>query len=116
MFCTEVSYYVELTKGEVMGLFGDIYNAVIPIAQGLADNFVAGENLNKDQKQGLYIAYVAAKVYGDDIVESTENEYDDVGLEALADFCADTLEEAGIIVPVIPDELLEAPPADEQPE
>ena len=58
----------------------------------------------------ITIYYNIIKVYGDDIVESTENEYDNAALDVLAVFCADTLAEAGIFVPEIPDVLLESIP------
>lgn len=97
-----------------MSLLTDILDLGLPLilsgAKSVADSYVDGATLNKDQKQALYAAYVAINVYGDDIVESSANPYDEQALVTLSDFCKDTLEEAGIVVPVIPDVLLEAPP------
>lgn len=97
-----------------MSLLDDILKvAVAPIlsaAGSLADAAVDGATLGKKGKQALWTAYNIAMVHGDDIVESTENEYDNAALKVLAEFCADTLAEAGIIVPVIPDALLESEP------
>jgi len=97
-----------------MSLLDDILKvAIAPIlgaAGHLADTAVDGAKLGKKSKQALWTAFNIIMVHGDDIVESTENEYDNQGLEALASFCQDTLAEAGITVPVIPDELLEKEP------
>ena len=94
-----------------MSVFTDLLEKALPIvlsgAKKIADAKVDGALLNKDQKQALYAGYVVIQVYGDDLVESTENEFDDAGLDALAEFCVDTLDEAGVTVPIIPDELLE---------
>ena len=100
-----------------MGFFADLIENLAPVVlagvQTLADGLVKGETLNKDQKQTLYSGYVLMETWGDDLVESTENTYDDAALESLASFCKDTLEEAGIQVPIIPEELLEAPRQDD---
>ena len=96
--------------GFVGNLLLDALPTVLALAKQLADSQVKGEDLTKDYKQGLYLAYVAIKVYGDDLVESTANPYDDQVLAEVADFAKDTLAEAGIIVPEIPDDVLEAQP------
>ena len=82
--------------------------AIVLGAGKLADSIVKGESLNKDQKQGLFMAYVVIKVGGDDVAESLDSAAFTLTIDELADFCADTLEEAGIDVPYIPEELLEA--------
>ena len=87
---------------------------ILKVVKALADSQIDGATLNKDQKQALYSGYVVINTWFDDLVESTENEYDNAGLEVLSDFCADKLAEAGIVVPDIPDELLESPPKDEE--
>ena len=86
-------------------LLENAFPLVLQAAQKLADSAVDGANLGKDQKQALYAGYVIINTHFDDLVESTANEYDDQLLDALSAFCADTLEEAGISVPVIPEEL-----------
>ena len=101
-----------------MSVFGDLLEMAAPVLlkalETFADSYVEGSSLNKDQKQLIYSAYVLINVWGDDLVESTENTYDNAALEVLSAFAKDTLEEAGIGVPLIPDELLEAPPADNE--
>lgn len=103
-----------------MSVFTDLLEASAPLlistAKSIADGFVDGATLNKDQKQAMFTAYVVINVWGDDLVESTENEYDDVFLTELSDFIKDQLGEAGITVPVIPDELLEAAPPEPAPD
>ena len=92
-------------------------NDAADAANAAADaNAAYEEELNKDQKQLLYSGYVLLNTWADDIVESSENTYDDDALQILSDFAADTLAEAGIIVPVIPDELLEKPGEEPVPE
>jgi hypothetical protein len=92
-----------------MSIWSSLLEAAIPLilsaAQSIADSAVDGASLNKDQKQALYGAYVLINLYGDDIVESTENIYDNASLDALSSFASDTLAEAGIMVPIIPAEL-----------
>lgn len=89
-----------------MSVFSDLLEVALPLvlraAQGLADSQVDGATLSAKQKQYLYTAYTAIKVHGVDLVANTQNPYDDMGIEALADFAKDTLEEAGIKVPDIP--------------
>ena len=73
--------------------------AILSLAQTLADSQVKGEELTKDFKQALYLAYCAIQIYGKNLVLSTANPYDDMALEELAKFAKDTLKEAGIDVP-----------------
>ena len=92
-----------------MSIFTDILDVALPLilstANKIADGMVKGEELNKDQKQALYAAYVIIKVYGDDLVNATSNPYDDQALAELADFAADTLSEAGVELPSIPSDI-----------
>ncbi|KKL58518.1 hypothetical protein LCGC14_2224570 [marine sediment metagenome] len=89
-----------------MSVWSDLLEVALPLvlkaAQGLADGQVDGATLSAKQKQYLYTAYVAIQVHGVDLVSNTQNPYDDMGIEALAVFAKDTLEEAGIRVPEIP--------------
>ena len=92
-----------------MSFWNDLLKAAWPLllkaAQSIVDSQVDGAEMNKDQRQIVYTAYVVGNVWGDDFVESTENTYDDEALNALMESCADLLLEAGVAVPVIPDEL-----------
>ena len=92
-----------------MSLFEDLLKVVFPLAlegvKKLADSQVDGATLSKDQKRALYIGYVAIELKFQELVASTDNEFDDAGLAALSGFAQDTLEEAGIEVPDIPLEL-----------
>lgn len=98
-----------------MSVFTDIVNLALPLvlkaAQSLADAQVDGATLSRDQKKYLYSAYTIIKVHGVEIVASTENPYDDMGVEELLVFLADTLGEAGIQLPAIPYFEDSAPPA-----
>jgi len=106
-----------------MSVFDDLFKIVFPIIlpglESLADGWVDGSELKKDQKQLLLSGYVLLNTHADDLVESTENEYDDEGLMALSDFCKDTLAEAGIDVDSdsLPEmfEKVEEPPVEEDP-
>jgi len=89
---------------EIFKKFGPV---VVEGAGKLADNLVKGEKLNKDQKQGLYMAYVCLRVGADDIAESVNKELFTMSIDELTEFCADTLTEAGIPLPEIPEALLE---------
>ena len=79
-------------------LLKPLFPVVLSSLEALADGWVDGSELKKDQKQLLLSGYVLLNTHVDDLVESSENEYDDAGLEALSDFCKDTLFEAGIDV------------------
>lgn len=86
-------------------MFSRIFPLILKGAQTLADSLVNGKNLNKTQKQGLYAAFVLIETHGDEIAKHTNNNYDNETLAVLSDFCKDTLAEASIEVPVIPEEL-----------
>ena len=90
-----------------MSIFSDVLKLAWPLilkaAQSLADAQVKGEDLSKEQLSYLYSAYVIIKANGLRLVASTDNPYDDAGLEELASFCADTLMEASIQIPAVPD-------------
>ena len=92
-----------------MSLFGDLFKVAFPTIlsalKAIGDSQVKGENLSSEQLAYLYSGYVLIKTNFAKLVESTENEFDDEALNALAEFAADTLAEAGIQVPVIPVEL-----------
>jgi hypothetical protein len=91
----------------ITDLLENAFPLILNTAKQIADGLIKGENLNRDQKQALYSAYVIIKVHGDELAESTANTFDDDGLRTLAEFCEDTLAEAGIDVPIIPEDLLE---------
>jgi len=94
-----------------MSLFEDLLKVVFPLAlegiKKLADSQVDGATLSKDQKRALYLGYIAVELKFKELVDSTDNEFDDAGMAALSEFARDTLEEAGIETPVIPLELLD---------
>ena len=100
-----------------MSFLSDFAKTIFPIvlsgAKSLADSQVDGLDLNEDQRKAFYSAYVEINVWFDDIVNDTENEYDNAGLEALSEFLADTLQEAGIDVPEIPEDLFDVPEKEE---
>lgn len=89
-----------------MSLWKDLVELVFPLvlttAKSIADSQIKGEELTIDQQEAFYTAYVIIDVYGDKLVESTKNEYDDQTLQALKEVAADSLLEAGIDVPEIP--------------
>ncbi len=90
-----------------MSILGDIVKVAWPLllraAQGIADSQVDGATISPAQKKIIYAAYVVIKTHGVDLVDSTDNPYDNAALDALAEFAADTLLEGGINVPIIPD-------------
>ena len=92
-----------------MSVFGDIFKAIFPVvlngAKAVADSYVKGDELSLDQKKILWNAYNIAKTAPIHIVESSENEYDDQALDALVELMEDTLTEAGLPIPEIPEEL-----------
>ena len=92
-----------------MSLWNELLERAAPLlvegAKSVADNFVDAQTLTKDQKQAMYTAYYVINVWGDDLVESSENEYDDVLLAGLSSFIEDTFDEAGIELHPVPEEL-----------
>lgn len=92
-----------------MGIFDELIKIAFPLVlsavKSLADAQVDGASLSSEQKAHLYSGYVLINCSFNKLVESTANEYDDATLRALSDFAKDTLEEAGIVVPDIPEEL-----------
>lgn len=103
-----------------MSIFEDILKMSLPVilatAQKLADAAVDGATLSADLKGVLYEAYVVIQIHGEKLVDSTDNPYDNEGLDALAEFAADTLLEAGIEVPEIPAAVFEEPEKEEDEE
>lgn len=93
-----------------MSWLTDLFKIIFPVALDglklLADSEIDGAKLNKDQKSGLYLTYIALKTNFKRIVESTENDYDDQTLQKLVELAEDTLTEAGIEIPIIPPEIL----------
>lgn len=75
---------------------------VLAAAQKMADSAVDGAEINADQKKALWNAHNLIATYGTDLVDSTANPYDDMTLKELKEFARDTLEEAGIQVPLVP--------------
>ena len=71
--------------------------------QSVIDGLVEGEQLTEEQRKILYSGYVAVKTWMPDIVADTANTYDDAALEILLKSAEDTMNEAGIIVPVLPE-------------
>ncbi len=82
--------------------FSTIGPAMVTGAKHVADLLVKGENLSKDQLRGCYQGYVACKTFGADAV-ADENLPEITGdvITGLESFFADTLQEAGVTLPVI---------------
>jgi hypothetical protein len=93
-----------------MGFWDSVLEKGAPLilagVEKLADHYVKGENLNVDQKRILWNGYNLLSTFGTDIVNSTENTYDNAAVSKLLDFCIDTAGEAGLELPTIPDEIL----------
>lgn len=82
-----------------MAFLDDLIKSAFPLilsgVGSLADSQVAGAELNVDQLRLLYVGRELIETYGDELVASSENTYDDQALDALAAFAKDTLIEAG---------------------
>jgi hypothetical protein len=74
---------------------------LINAAERILDELVEGEKLTKDVVKGLKIGYVAGKLYLQEIVDNTETDLDNDGLESFFTIVEDTLKEAGEAVPVV---------------
>ncbi|KKN73959.1 hypothetical protein LCGC14_0395240 [marine sediment metagenome] len=70
-------------------------------AKSAIDARVKGEELSEDQVKGIQSGYALAKVWLRDVVEDTDNNYDDRGLELFFETCEDTAEEGGFQLPTI---------------
>lgn len=90
-----------------MSLWGTLLELAFPLvlkaAKEIADSKISGEELSKREKETVWSAYCLINTNFQSIVESSDNTYDDAALAELAAFCEDTLLEAGIPIPVIPD-------------
>lgn len=74
---------------------------LINAAERILDELVEGDKLTKDVVKGLKIGYVAGKLYLQEIVDNTETDLDNDGLESFFTIVEDTLKEAGEAVPVV---------------
>jgi len=94
-----------------MGFIEDLLKSSFPLIVGAVENIadvaVDGADLSTDQLRALYAGYVVLSVKGVSLANSTDNEYDDVGIGSLIGFCADTLDEAGLELPDVPARLIE---------
>lgn len=87
------------------GSLGLIFPLILKSANSMLDSGVNGASLNHDQRKLLYTAYVVASVWGPDIVESTDNTYDDDALDSFLSLIEDTADEGSITLPNIPEEI-----------
>ena len=76
-------------------------------AKEILDKMIDGAKLSHDQLAGIYLGYQSSVVYLNQVVENKDNPYSRDGLEAFQEWCVDTLHEAGIEVPPIPDQLFQ---------
>ena len=78
---------------------------LLPLAiQGLTpilDAAVNGEKLNATAVKGIQTTYAAACIWGQDVVDSTENELDNVALEEFKKLAEDTSREGSFPLPVL---------------
>jgi hypothetical protein len=70
-------------------------------AERILDELVEGEKLTKGAIKALKLGYVAGKLYLQEIVDNTETDLDNDGLNSFFVIVEDTLKEAGAAVPVV---------------
>ena len=74
---------------------------VIRIVRGTIDNYVKGEELTPDAIKGIQTGYCLAKLWLQDVVDSTDNTYDDESLKLFFQTCEDTADEGGFVLPTV---------------
>lgn len=82
---------------------GDIIKMLLPLlieaAKAIIDKAIVGEKLKEAEIKTIQTAYVAAKVWLQDVVTDTVNTYDDAALEAFLELCEDTANEGNFKLP-----------------
>lgn len=69
----------------------------------IGDAKIAGEELSPMQLKTAYLGLVAIETHFEDIVASTDNTFDDAALAELQALIEDTLQEANIPLPEVPE-------------
>ena len=78
-----------------------LFPIIIEVAKKALDALVKGEDVGTDGVRGIQTAYIAAKIWGPNLVASTATTIDDQGLAAFLELCEGTADEGGFTLPVI---------------
>ena len=78
-----------------------LFPIIIEVAKKALDAIIKGEDVGTDGVKGIQTAYIAAKIWGPDLVASTATTIDDQGLAAFIELCEGTAEEGGFVLPTL---------------
>ena len=95
-----------MLKVKVFGISMDIswiVQILIKALKSLVDGFIKGDELSDDQKRATRTLFYLGQEWGKPYVESTETDIDDTSLNEILVLAADTAQEGGFALPVVPE-------------